>query len=279
MANQAAAADDEVSLAEIGQMLARQKWLIALIFIIIFAATAAYTFTRTPAYNMDMMLAVGEKPTLLGDAVEPIQTPAAVVSRIQEVLARQVYNAEFAESGLPRPSAAVADSAAGYIRLYGVVTIEQAEPFEALLEAVANEIVQEHEQKLNQRVAALQSQLTFLQEEIARLSQTVQPNGTHSEEISAAINLLADRILAQTRQSDRAAYERDRWQLEGALAASAPTEIVRSTMRSNTPEGPSARLLLTLGALLGLMVGMFAAIVRDLLKADAGPASRPGHAP
>ena len=42
MANQAAAADDEVSLAEIGQMLARQKWLITLIFIIIFAATAAY---------------------------------------------------------------------------------------------------------------------------------------------------------------------------------------------------------------------------------------------
>lgn len=271
-----AAADDEVSLAEIGQMLARQKWLIALIFIIIFAATAAYTFTRTPAYNMDLMLAVGEKPTLPGDAVEPIQTPAAVVSRIQEVLARQVYNAEFAESGLPLPSAAaVADGAAGYIRLHGVVTIEQTESFEALLEAVANEIVREHEQQLTRRVSALQSQLTFLQEEIARLSQMAQPNGTQSEEISAAINLLADRILAQTRQSDRAAYERDRWQLEGALAASTPTEIVRSTMRSNTPEGPSAQLLLTLGALFGLMVGMFVAIVRDLLTAHADQADAP----
>lgn len=272
MAQPSAAADDEVSLAEVGQMLARQKWLIALIFITCFALTAAYTFTRTPSYTMDLMLVVGQKPTLPGDALEPIQTPAAVVSRLGEVLTRQVYNTQFAGSGLPRPSAVVADREAGYVRLYGAVTIEQAERFEALLEAVANEIVQEHNQRLNRRVSALEAQAIFLREEIARLSEITQPNGTDSEEISAAINLLADRIMAQARQSDRAAYERDRWQLEGALGASTPTEIVRSAMRSNTPEGPSARLLLTLGALLGLMLGVFVAIVRDLLTNRADPA-------
>ena len=55
--------------------------------------------------------------------------------------------------------------------------------------AVADQIVRDHEQ-----------QRTYLQEKVARLSQTAQPNGTHSEETSAAINLLADRILAQTKK-------------------------------------------------------------------------------
>jgi len=272
--------DDEISLYEIWDILVRRRLLIGATAIAFIIAAAAYSMLQTQTYAVDLMLSVGERPSTASDDVSTvlIEPPASLVSRLNEVIipavrSQQAERVSAADEALPAVQAEVSDAAAGLVRLSATTTEARVPMAQALLTRIAEQVVDAHEQQLARQTDALRDQIMVLRAEVerlARLENQIQPDisaigGSDSgAEASAAFSLLVSAMLDNSRQSERVNYELRRWKLESALAELHPTELVREA-RLGGQQGQSMTLMIGLGAVLGLMLGVFGAFGREFL--------------
>lgn len=270
-------ADDEISLYELWDVLVRRRVLIAITALAVLLAAVGYHLLQTPTYSMDLVLSVGDRPSSASDEVTAfIERPEALESRLNEVVipvTRRAKAEGASENGgaVPFAEAELIDHRAGLVRLFTTVTAADQASAQALLNAVAEVVVNEHAHRLGSRREALRDQIAALQIEAERLEGGVALGqldlsavlGAERGAASAAVlNLFVDAMLSDRRESELARRNLALRELEATLAETSPTVVARPAQTGGS-QGRSLGLMVALGAVLGLMLGVFAAFARE----------------
>ena len=276
-------ADDEINLYDIWHTLVRRRLLIVGTAIAVIIASAGYSFLQTPTYAVELKLWVGEKPSMASDeGREWIERPKSLVVRLNEVVIPQSLSAQterFGATDISMPplsgvEAEVLDEEAGLLLLSAVATDANIPAVKDFLSRIAELIVAEHDSQLTNRTDALKDQIMFLRAEVERLERRendVQPNGAligdaaRGVDASAVFALLIDRMLDNVQLSERANLQLRRLELESALIGAGPTFVARPAGAVDQ-QGRSVGMMVGIGAILGLMLGVFGAFGREFLE-------------
>ncbi len=191
--------DIELNFAQYVEILSRRRWIVILIAVIVFAASAGYAFLATPVYRATTLLNIeyvrkavtSGGPTIEEDSEDYFETQFKLIK--SDTLLRRVYDdlklgltADFA-GGLGDLREAVAVSQLPRTRLANV-SVDSTEP--ALAARLANTITQYYvEQNLN-------SQLFMSKEVLDALQQRM--NGTDTQRINESLPSVVNNRLIQT---------------------------------------------------------------------------------
>jgi hypothetical protein len=281
-------ADDEISLFDIWAILVRRRWAIAVVFLLVFAVTAGYALLKEPENRLTAIIAVGQVPNLLdnpvasldpSEAVAPVETPGAVVARLNEVLIPQVWDEDAANaSARAGLSAQVAVRGAGLISLSAEAPASQTAATQALMTRIADRAVSDYRDQWQIQARWLENRIDELgRRESAINSRAPAGNraamgealGLEGDERSPAGGAMMRDLLTSAMAYRSEAY---RWDLADELSSlrladsqMTPPRIERAPAVSAEGVGSGPGLLIALGAILGLMLGVFAAFIREFL--------------
>ena len=278
--------DNEISLFDIWAVLVRRRWAIAVVFLLVFAATAGYALLKEPENRLTAIIAVGQVPNLPdnpvasldpSDAVAPVEAPSAVAARLNEVLIPQVRD-EGATNAAAGVSAQVANGRAGLIRLTAEVPASRTAATQALMTRIADRAVADYRDQWQTQARWIEGRIDELgRRETAINSRAPAGNraamdealGLAGDERSAAGGAMLRDLLTSAMAYRSEAY---RWDLADELsglrlanAQMVPPRLERSPAVSAEGVGAGAGLMIALGAVLGLMLGVFAAFIREFL--------------
>jgi len=278
--------DNEISLFDIWAVLVRRRRSVALVFLLVFALTAGFALLQEPQNRLTAIIAVGQVPNLPdnpvasldpSDAVAPVEAPSAVAARLNEVLIPQVRD-EGATNAAAGVSAQVANGRAGLIRLTAEVPASRTAATQALMTRIADRAVADYRDQWQTQARWVEGRIDELdRRETAINSRAPAGNraamdealGLAGDERSAAGGAMLRDLLTSAMAYRSEAY---RWDLADELsglrlanAQMVPPRLERSPAVSAEGVGAGAGLMIALGAVLGLMLGVFAAFIREFL--------------
>ena len=266
--------DDEISLIELWQILARRKAFILACFILCLAGGAAFAFLKAPVYEASVKLRIGQ---VKGDDA----APPVMLENADELSSRiLVQYGEDVAAGIKRErpfitTASVQKGVTTTVQL----TAEGDTPEDAarLLEDVAKGVQKTHTtmfednlKPIAERLKSLNEQRTALQQQYADLTQL-------AEQLKERDNVQASLLMIErspiTDSLDKQATERLRLTQQMTPPATRPTELIGEITAPAKPSKPKTALVLALAAVLGMMGGVMLAFVAEFVakaKANAG---------
>ena len=277
------AADDEISLFDLWEVLRRRRLTILVVFLLFAVGSLAYSLSKEPVHSVESFIELGQVPDTEGEMTF-LDGPETVVSRLGNVLipeARENYLDE--QARLPAIEASVVDQSGGLIQLSSEAPLSRAEAMQDFMQRVADDLTayyanqrRETLSQIDRRIADLDRRLQdmrpavnasepALPDSTAGMSSSNQDPESSSIAIAEVLREVLASSLLQDRQADYWALDDRLAALESARARATPTSIEREPTISGSPIGTGARLIVTLGAVLGLMLGVFAAFIREFL--------------
>ena len=268
--------DDEISLIELWQILARRKALILACFILCLAGGAAFAFLKAPVYEASVKLRIGQ---VKGDGA----APPVILENADELSSRILaqYGEDIA-TGVKRErpfitTASVQKGVTTTVQL----TAEGDTPADAarLLDDVAKSVQKAHTtmfednlKPIAERLKSLDEQRTALQQQYADLTQL-------AEQLKERDNVQASLLMIErspiTNSLDQQATERLRLSQQITPPATRPTELIGEITAPAKPSKPKKALVLALAAVLGMMGGVMLAFVAEFVaKAKANAAAK-----
>lgn len=268
--------DDEISLIELWQILAKRKALILACFILCLAAGAAFAFLKAPVYEASVKLRIGQ---VKGDGA----APPVILENADELSSRILaqYGEDIA-TGVKRErpfitTASVQKGVTTTVQL----TAEGDTPADAarLLDDVAKSVQKAHTtmfednlKPIAERLKSLDEQRTALQQQYADLTQL-------AEQLKNRDNVQASLLMIErspiTNSLDQQATERLRLSQQITPPATRPTELIGEITAPAKPSKPKKALVLALAAVLGLMGGVMLAFVAEFIaKAKANATAK-----
>lgn len=268
--------DDEISLIELWQILARRKALILACFILCLAGGAAFAFLKAPVYEASVKLRIGQ---VKGDGA----APPVILENADELSSRILaqYGEDIA-TGVKRErpfitTASVQKGATTTVQL----TAEGDTPADAarLLDDVAKSVQKAHTtmfednlKPIAERLKSLDEQRTALQQQYADLSQLAEKLKDR-ESVQASLLMIERSPI--TNSLDQQATERLRLSQQITPPATRPTELIGEITAPAKPSKPKKALVLALAAVLGMMGGVMLAFVAEFVaKAKANAAAK-----
>ena len=268
--------DDEISLIELWQILARRKALILACFILCLAGGAAFAFLKAPVYEASVKLRIGQ---VKGDGA----APPVILENADELSSRILaqYGEDIA-TGVKRErpfitTASVQKGVTTTVQL----TAEGDTPADAarLLDDVAKSVQKAHTTMLEdnlkpiaERLKSLDEQRTALQQQYADLSQLAEKLKDR-ESVQASLLMIERSPI--TNSLDQQATERLRLSQQITPPATRPTELIGEITAPAKPSKPKKALVLALAAVLGMMGGVMLAFVAEFVaKAKANAAAK-----
>lgn len=268
--------DDEISLIELWQILARRKAFILACFILCLAGGAAFAFLKAPVYEASVKLRIGQ---VKGDDA----APPVMLENADELSSRiLVQYGEDVAAGIKRErpfitTASVQKGVTTTVQL----TAEGDTPEDAarLLEDVAKGVQKTHTtmfednlKPIAERLKSLNEQRTALQQQYADLTQL-------AEQLKERDNVQASLLMIErspiTNSLDQQATERLRLSQQMTPPATRPTELIGEITAPAKPSKPKKALVLALAAVLGMMGGVMLAFVAEFAaKAKANAAAK-----
>ena len=268
--------DDEISLIELWQILARRKAFILACFILCLAGGAAFAFLKAPVYEASVKLRIGQ---VKGDDA----APPVMLENADELSSRiLVQYGEDVAAGIKRErpfitTASVQKGVTTTVQL----TAEGDTPEDAarLLEDVAKGVQKTHTtmfednlKPIAERLKSLNEQRTALQQQYADLTQL-------AEQLKERDNVQASLLMIErspiTDSLDKQATERLRLTQQMTPPATRPTELIGEITAPAKPSKPKKALVLALAAVLGMMGGVMLAFVAEFVaKAKANAAAK-----
>ena len=268
--------DDEISLIELWQILARRKAFILACFILCLAGGAAFAFLKAPVYEASVKLRIGQ---VKGDDA----APPVMLENADELSSRiLVQYGEDVAAGIKRErpfitTASVQKGVTTTVQL----TAEGDTPEDAarLLEDVAKGVQKTHTtmfednlKPIAERLKSLNEQRTALQQQYADLTQL-------AEQLKERDNVQASLLMIErspiTNSLDQQATERLRLSQQITPPATRPTELIGEITAPAKPSKPKKALVLALAAVLGMMGGVMLAFVAEFVaKAKANAAAK-----
>ncbi len=258
--------DDEISLIELWQILARRKAFILACFILCLAGGAAFAFLKAPVYEASVKLRIGQ---VKGDDA----APPVMLENADELSSRiLVQYGEDVAAGIKRErpfitTASVQKGVTTTVQL----TAEGDTPEDAarLLEDVAKGVQKTHTtmfednlKPIAERLKSLNEQRTALQQQYADLTQL-------AEQLKERDNVQASLLMIErspiTDSLDKQATERLRLTQQMTPPATRPTELIGEITAPAKPSKPKKALVLALAAVLGMMGGVMLAFVAEFV--------------
>ena len=274
--------DDEISLYELWNTLVKRRVLIGVVLALSVAGASVYALTRTPVYTMDAVLEVGVMPSVGEDgmAVQSIEAPSGLVTRLNEVVIPQVVDEQDATSAV---TAELLSKESRLVRLHAQVTQADAAAASDSINAITDNLIETHDSQIAQSAAYYEQRLQETQAELARVLQSNQAltgamqaaeraNSAQESQVeslnrqlAATLSSIVGAIISRDATSEISGIRNTIAQLEVAEDTMRPTQVVRAPALADEPEGQPAATIIALGAVLGLMLGVFAAFGREFL--------------
>ena len=258
--------DDEISLIELWQILARRKAFILACFILCLAGGAAFAFLKAPVYEASVKLRIGQ---VKGDDAAPpvmLENGDELSSRVLAQYGEDVATGVKRE----RPFITTASVQKG-VTTTVQLTAEGDTPEDAarLLEDVAKGVQKTHTtmfednlKPIAERLKSLNEQRTALQQQYADLTQL-------AEQLKERDNVQASLLMIErspiTDSLDKQATERLRLTQQMTPPATRPTELIGEITAPAKPSKPKKALVLALAAVLGMMGGVMLAFVAEFV--------------
>jgi hypothetical protein len=280
--------DDEISLYEVWNTLVKHRLVIVGVVAIALSLSTAYAlYTQSQVqsqFEVDAIIEVGAMP---GDQVATtphIESPQAVVTRLNQVIIPQVM--EGITDPVSRPRAAVLNADSGLVRLVASGVANQVAGTEAAIDASIEQLLQQHRRKLATRQAQIDRRLAEAQAELDRVAQanarrtaamdaarnaiTEQSNNsgaqTLNRQLAATLSSIVGAIISRDGSTDISDIRRSMVSLQTASESARSSQIARAIdVNSVQPQTRSASTIIALGGVLGLMLGIFAAFGREFL--------------
>ncbi|HRQ59891.1 MAG TPA: Wzz/FepE/Etk N-terminal domain-containing protein [Azoarcus taiwanensis] len=264
--------DDEISLLELWQILARRKALILACFVLCLAGGAAFAFLKAPVYEASVKLRIGQ-----------VQGNGGLLENAEELSSRILAQyGEDVATGVKRErpfitTASVQKGVTTTVQL----TAEGDSPEDAarLLDDVVKGVQKTHTtmfednlKPIAERLKSLDEQRTALQQQYADLTQL-------AEKLKDRDNVQASLLMIErspiTNSLDQQATERLRLSQQMTPPATRPTELIGEITAPAKPSKPKKALVLALAAVLGMMGGVMLAFVAEFVaKAKANAAGK-----
>ncbi|MFA7524899.1 MAG: Wzz/FepE/Etk N-terminal domain-containing protein [Acidithiobacillus sp.] len=251
-----AISEDEISLRDLWEIIAKRKWLVFLSTVVCLGLAAAYVSLATTVYESKAVVQIGKV------AGQPVDNGLQLASRLMNQYTP--VNTEQAKKQMPKLYAVTPDKADG-----SILTLEAQgrSPQEAqqYLQGVIQRLLAEDQQRYQQIVGARQAQLTRLQAQYQgmRTPPSTKIGKGQADSTSALL------FLEQSRRTDaltniQAAIAK----MENALAPNntSPTVQTLSPRYDPIPIAPKRGLILVLAGLGGLMLGVFLALLQNAFR-------------
>lgn len=246
--------DDEISLIELWQILARRKALILACFIVSLAAGAAVTLLQAPVFEANVILRIGQvKSGPEGESSVPLEYSPELTARL------------LARGGISK--ATVQKDSKTIVQLAAIGG--NPEDAKRKLEDAVQEVLKTHE-------ATLAESTRPVAERIKALDLQHEAHSKQYAEISALINQLRQRdpvqaaLLLLERRSISSVFnqlEAERHLLAQLLTPpqTQATELLGSITAPAAPVKPKTALVLALAAVLGVMGGVMLAFFAEFM--------------
>ncbi len=278
--------DDEISLYELWNTLVKRRVLIGVVLALSVAGASVFALTRTPVYTMDAVLEVGVMPTLNGGGLQKIAAPSEVISQALEVVAPRIQAKRPVQPGTESWTdfeAEILNAEAGLIRFHTQIPAEQASRSTEHANLVLDAVIGAHGSDLEQRANHLNRRLSEAREELDRVlraneglvsaidaaqgaAQMERDNiEALNRQLSATLSSIVGAVISQNAAAEVSAIRDSIARLDAAADNMRPTQVVRAPALADSPEGQPAATIIALGAVLGLMLGVFAAFGREFL--------------
>ncbi len=273
--------DDEISLYDLWAILQRRRYTIGVVMLAVILATSAYALSRTPTYLLDSVLSVGTMPTVNANSVRSIEAPSQLASRLNEVVIPALISArkleedakpESARQSWPSPEATVVSDEAGLVSLSIEIPEARFQSMVALFGALNRQIITEHSRRLewkrnqlSERIAMKKRELAQAGDEASEIRNRILALDGDNQTVTAALSGLIQLVVARESNNDIAGLEAKLAQFESIQQSLESTVVARPPRLADTPEGQPLGTLLGLGAVLGLMLGIFAAFGREFV--------------
>lgn len=265
-------ADDEISLLELWQILAKRKGLILACFILCLAGGAAFAFLTSPVYETSVKLRIGQ-----------VQGSGGLLENAEELSSRILaqYGKDVA-AGITRErpfitTASVQKGVTTTVQL----TAESDTPEDAarLLDDVAKGVQKVHTamfednlKPIAERLKSLDEQRTALQQQYADITALVEQLKERDSVQASLVMIERGPITTAINQQDA-----ERLRLSQLLTPpqTRPTELVGEITAPAKPSKPKKALVLALAAVLGMMGGVMLAFVAEFIaKAKANATAK-----
>ena len=265
-------ADDEISLLELWQILAKRKGLILACFILCLAGGAAFAFLTSPVYETSVKLRIGQ-----------VQGSGGLLENAEELSSRILaqYGKDVA-AGITRErpfitTASVQKGVTTTVQL----TAEGDTPEDAarLLDDVAKGVQKVHTamfednlKPIAERLKSLDEQRTALQQQYADITALVEQLKERDSVQASLVMIERGPITTAINQQDA-----ERLRLSQLLTPpqTRPTELVGEITAPAKPSKPKKALVLALAAVLGMMGGVMLAFVAEFIaKAKANATAK-----
>lgn len=264
--------DDEISLIELWQILARRKALILACFILCLAGGAAFAFLKAPVYEASVKLRIGQ-----------VQGSGGLLENAEELSSRILAQyGEDVAAGIKRErpfitTASVQKGVTTTVQL----TAEGDSPEDAarLLDDVAKGVQKVHTamfednlKPIAERLKSLDEQRTALQQQYADITALVEQLKERDSVQASLVMIERGPITTAINQQDA-----ERLRLSQLLTPpqTRPTELIGEITAPAKPSKPKKALVLALAAVLGMMGGVMLAFVAEFIaKAKANATAK-----
>lgn len=259
--------NDETTLAELWQILARRKAFILASFLLCLAGGAAFAFLKAPVYEASVKLRIGQ---VKGDGA----APPVILESADELTSRIL--AEYGEdvaTGIKRErpfiiEASVQKGVTTTIQL----TAEGDTPQEAvrLLDDVTKGVHKVHAvifednlKPIAERLKSLDEQRTALQRQYSDLTQLAEQL-KERDNVQASLLMIERSPIANS--LDQQATTRLRLSQQITPPATRPTELIGEITPPAKPSSPKKALVIALAAVLGMMSGVMLAFIAEFIS-------------
>jgi len=258
--------EGDITLAQIWQMLSRNRWLFGLIFVVFMIAGYALWFVLPPAYQARAQINIGK--VNVGEVLRPnfLEQPSDLI--VQLMSEHGLVKAEGA------PALKIAKLRSGTTSTVELVAEgRERSATQAFLESIAKEVLEGHQQIYDHNITVLTAQLTALDShqqalekaytEVSRfIGQNLnvpKPDSLQFALLSAQRTQLRQQLinLDATRPSIIANLSSPR---------TSPTVLVGEIDAPDRPVAPKRALIMAAAAMLGMVFGVLAAFRRDIAR-------------
>lgn len=258
--------DDEISLLELWQVLCRRKLWVVVSFLVCVVAGAAYAFLKSPVYEANVKLRIGQAavgqtgPGQVGLFEAAEELSARLMARYGEDVAEGVKR--------ERPFLKRATPQKGVTTTVDLVAeADTPEDAVTLLTRISDEVRKEHEGIFERNVKFLSQRLDNLDVQRAALQQQYADATALFDQLKQRDPVQAALIMQERGRLTTSIIELDAEKPAIAQRLSPPQTLPTALLGEiNTPEKPAAPkkgLVLALAAVLALMAGVMLAFVAE----------------
>ncbi|MBK1725871.1 Wzz/FepE/Etk N-terminal domain-containing protein [Halorhodospira neutriphila] len=258
--------EDEIDLVDLVAVLFRRRYLILAGTLLVTLAAAAFAWLQPAQYRVETYLQVGRT----GEGY--LMEPKAVASQIQglgKIVGQEVFSSE--GPSLDLENGWSADAQGGGVVRIRIPETAPSERYLEFLEALNQRVIEDHESqlqgersRLQATIAAAEQRLREQEERVDRLrkyiDQRLRSENTtpgEAEQLDALRGLIGDLGERLTKQETRlTALKAERSRLQ-------PSRVLVAPRFSDEPVGSSTRLTVALGLVLGLLLSVFLAFLRE----------------